>query len=109
MSESEENPMRFANTARRLAFAALVLAAACSSDQPSTKRSSGSGGTSGSGSGGGTTSGGGGGASGTSSTGTGGSGIDTGGRDASVVDASSCFTCNPPGGQYCGVIGEGCS
>jgi hypothetical protein len=110
-SESEENPMRFGNTARLLTLAALVLAGACSGDQTPSKRASGSGG--GGGGGGGMTSGGG--VSGTSSTGSGGTigtggttGIDPG-KDASVIEASSCFTCTPPGGQYCGVIGEGCT
>jgi hypothetical protein len=101
--------LRFAST---LLFGlSLVLAGACTSDSPENRKAAGggnsAGATSGTGSGTGGSTGGSIGTGGTSVGGTGPGGIDPG-KDATVQETSMCVTCNPPNGQYCGTVGNGC-
>jgi hypothetical protein len=104
--------MRKAVAARRVAFLGLALAAtacagvkqsAANPDAASTPGSGGISGTTGSGVG---TSGTGGGVTITGVSGTVGTGGATGAGGTGACVPS--VTCNPPGGQYCGKIGNGC-
>src|SRR5262245_35033515 len=95
---------------KSIRLVALVLLAACTGDMRGSRdiRGGGSAATPASGTSGTT---------GSQPTGTGGDGfgnIDasvesmTPRPDARVRDPASCFTCKPKGGNYCGVIGDGC-
>jgi hypothetical protein len=103
--------MRFATTLLMFGIS-LGVAAGCTSDDSANNRNKNAGGSS---TGTSTTSttpdgaggaGGGGGFGGTFG-GTGPGPIDPG-RDASIPETSMCVTCNPPNGQYCGIVGNNC-